>query len=172
MDDIEKIIERAKESDEGFRELYEKTIDRVYAFVLLRTRDKAETSEICQEAYLSLWKSLQRFEYNSPAQFWAFLWKVVRRQIIKWRGRLPDMASLEEIYDIPEEPEIREDYRFLLSILATLPERQRLVVEQRYFLNLHFGEIAERLGISETNAKVLNHRALLSLRKKLKSYEQ
>lgn len=172
MDDIEKIIERAKESDAGFRELYDKTIDRVYAFVLLRTRDKAETSEICQEVYLSLWKSLQRFEYNSPGQFWAFLWKVVRRQLIKWRGRLPDMASLEEIYDIPAEPEIREDYRFLLSILTTLPERQRLIVEQRYFSDLSFAEIAVRMGISETNAKVLNHRAIEMLRKKMNTYEQ
>lgn len=171
MDDIEKIIERAKESDEGFRGLYEKTIDHVYAFVLLRTRDKSETSEICQEVYVSLWKSLQRFEYNSPGQFWAFLWKVVRRQIIKWHDRLPDMASLEEIYDIPEEPEIKEDYKFLLSVLTTLPERQRLVVEQRYFSDLSFAEIGDRLGISETNAKVLNHRAIETLRKKMKTYE-
>ncbi len=170
--DLERIIERAKQGDEGFRELYDITIDRVYAFTLARTRDKHEASEICQETYLSLWKSLQRFEYNSPAEFWAFLWKVVRRQIIKWHGRKPDMASLEEIYDVPAEPELHEDYRFLLSVLATLPERQRLVVELRYFSDLSFSELAEMLGITESNAKVLNHRALEALKSKLKMYGQ
>ncbi len=170
--ELEKIIERAKQGESGFRELYDITIDRVYAFVLARTRDKHETSEICQESYLSLWKSLQRFEYQTPPQFWAFLWKVVRRQVIKWHGRKPDMASLEEIYDIPDEPEHHEDYRYLLNCLATLPERQRLVVELRYFSNCAFNEIAETLGITENNAKVLHHRATTALKSKLNMYGQ
>ncbi len=169
--DLEKIIKRAKEGDEGFRELYDETIDRVYSYVLVRTRSKQETSEICQDIYVSLWKSLQRFEYISPAHFWAYLWTVVRRELIRSRAKRKDMVSLEEIYDIPDEPEQHEDYRYLLETLGSLKERQRLVVELRYFSDLTFSEVAEALGISENNAKVIHTRAIETLKSKLQNYE-
>ena len=169
--DLEKIIKRAKGGDEGFRELYDGTIDRVHAYVLARTHNKFDTSEICQDIYVSLWKSLQRFEYISPAHFWGFLWTVVRRELIRARARRKDMVSLETIYDIPAEPENYEDYRHLIETLDNLKERHRLVLELRYFSDLSFSEVAQMLDISESNAKVLHHRAIEILKSKLSNYE-
>lgn len=169
--DLEKIISRVKQGDDGFRELYDGTLDRVYTYVLARTRNKFDASEICQDIYVSLWKSLQRFEYISPAHFWGFLWTVVRRELIRARAKRKDMVSLEDIYDMPDEPEHHEDYRYLIEILGNLKERHRLVLELRYFSNLTFIEVAEMLGISESNAKVLHHRAIETLKSKLRDYE-
>ena len=50
--DLEKIIKRAKGGDEGFRELYDGTIDRVHAYVLTRTSKKFDTGEICKVIYV------------------------------------------------------------------------------------------------------------------------
>jgi RNA polymerase sigma-70 factor (ECF subfamily) len=169
--DLEKIIKRAKDGDAGFRELYDGTFDRVYAYVLARTHSKFDTSEICQDIYVSLWKSLQRFEYISPAHFWGFLWTVVRRELIRARAKIKTTVSLEDIYDIPDEPEHHEDYRYLLESLEFLKERQRLVLELRYFSDLTFSEVAQMLGISESNAKVLHHRAIEALKSKFPHYE-
>ena len=169
--DLEKIIRRAKQGDEGFRELYEGTFDRVYAYVLARTHSKFDASEICQDIYVSLWKSLQRFEYISLAHFWGFLWTVVRRELIRARTKRKDMVSLDEIYDIPDEPAHHEDYRHLIETIGNLKERQRLVLELRYFSDLSFGEVAQMLGISESNAKVLHHRAIEALKRKFPHYE-
>lgn len=169
--DLKDTLERAKTSDSAFREIYDETIDRVFRYVLTRTRDREISKEISQEIYLSFWKSLPKFKYISDAHFYAFLWQVVRRQLIKARLRSSDNISLETIYDIPDEETPKEDYRFLLRALTDLKERERLVIELRYFSNLTFEEVAESLGINEPHAKVLHHRAIAALKEKFSEYE-
>lgn len=177
MQNLENLLERAKNDEQAFREIYDFTIDRVFNYVLLRVKNREETKETVQEIYLSFWKSLPKFRYISEEHFYGFFWTVVKRKIFKSRLRKRETVSLEEIYDlsakadIPEDETPKEDYRHLLETVSELKERQRLVVELRYFANNSFGQIAEILGVSESNAKVLHHRALITLRKNLHGYE-
>lgn len=168
---LEKMIEAAKANDAAFKEIYDLTINRVYSFVLLRIKDKGEAHDICQEIYSSFWKMLPRFEYISDAHFFAYLFKIARRQLIKARMKTVGRVDLEEIYDIPAEEPAKEDYRLLLLHLQGLKEKERTVLELRYFEDMKFGEIAAMLGVTENNAKVLHHRALKKLKEKLQIYE-
>ncbi len=170
MQNLKELLERAKKDENAFREIYDFTVDRVFDFVILRLQNKEETKEVLQEIYLSFWKSLPNFEYISDEHFYGFLWKVVRRQIYKKRLKKIKTVPLEEIYDIPEEEREKEDYRFLLNNLKNLKEKERLVVELRYFANLSFEEVSKALDISLSNAKVLHHRAIKKLKISLKKY--
>ncbi len=165
MQNLEDLLERAKTDENAFREIYEFTIDRVFRYVLLRVQKKEDVKEIVQEIYLSFWKSLPKFTYISDEHFYGFLWQVVRRRIIKARSRQQNTVSLEEIYDLPSDESPKEDYRHLLQKISSLREKERLVVELRYFCNNSFAEIAQILNITETNAKVIHHRAISTLRK-------
>lgn len=170
MQNLENLLERAKNDEQAFRGIYDYTIDRVFNYVLLRTGNRENTKEIVQEIYVSLWKSLPKFTYISVEHFYGFLWKVVKRRLYKSRLRKIITVSLEEVYDVPMDEHPKEDYRHLLKNLEELSEKEKLVVKLRYFSNLTFGEIAETLCITESNAKVLHHRALKALRKNLKGY--
>lgn len=172
--DLENILKRSKESEVDFRAIYDLTIDRVFSYVFLRTKDKEWSKEICQEVYLSLWKSFPKFQYISMGHFYSFLFTVTRRQLWKARLKSRGTVSLDESYDVPDligESENKEDYRFLLKQLDKLKEKERLVIELRYFTNLNFSQIAENLDIKENNAKVIHHRALIKLKKLLPEYE-
>ena len=79
--DLENILKRSKESEVDFRAIYDLTIDRVFSYVFLRTKDKEWSKEICQEVYLSLWKSFPKFQYISMGHFYSFLFTVTRRQL-------------------------------------------------------------------------------------------
>lgn len=171
MQNLENLLERAKTDEGAFREIYDYTIDRVFNYVLLRTQSRENTKEIVQEIYLSLWKSLPKFTYISVEHFQGFLWKVVKRRIYKYRLRHIATVSIEDVYDFPADESPKEDYRYLLGSLEELTEKEKSVVELRYFENLTFSEIAEILCITESNAKVLHHRAIKVLRKNLKGYE-
>ncbi|MDP2789254.1 MAG: sigma-70 family RNA polymerase sigma factor [bacterium] len=168
---LEQSLKLAREDNTAFREIYDSTINRVYSFVLLRVRNKELALDICQDTYLSFWKSLPRFEYMSDSQFYAFLFKVARRQLIRARMKMRETVELDEAYDIPIEGEEREDYRVLLSKVQNLKESERLCVELRYFKDLKFQDIAEILGVSENNAKVIHHRAIKKLKEDLQIYE-
>lgn len=167
---LEKSLELAQVDNTAFKEIYDLTINRVYSFVLFRIKDKGEALDICQDIYFSLWKYLPKFQYISENHFYAFLFKVARRQLIKARAKSIDKVNLDEIFDIPSDDADKEDYRHLLQNLQTLKENERLVIELRYFEDLKFEDIAISLGINENNAKVIHHRAINKLRKFL-NYE-
>lgn len=171
MQNLENLLERATNDERAFREIYDFTIDRVFSYVLLRTGNRENTKEIVQEIYLSLWKSLPKFTYISAQHFQGFLWKVVKRRLYKSRLHRITTISLEDVYDFPMDESPKEDYRYLLKNLEELSEKEKSVVKLRYFNNLTFGEIADTLCITESNAKVLHHRALKALRENLKDYE-
>jgi RNA polymerase sigma-70 factor (ECF subfamily) len=164
---LEQMIEKAKLEDSAFKEIYDLTIHRLYSFVLLRIRDKGEAHDICQEIYSSFWKTLPRFTYMSDAHFFAYLFKIARRELIKSRNRSYGKVDLDEIYDVPAEESEREDYRTLLLHMSNLSDNERTVLELRYFEDMKFGELAAMLGLSENNAKVLHHRALKKLKDSL-----
>lgn len=167
---LEQSLSRASEDNAAFKEIYDLTISQVYSFVLLRTKDKAEALDICQNIYLSFWNSLPSFEYMGEPHFYAFLWKIARRQLSKARIQAHPTVKLEEVFDIPEEEIIKEDYRTLLGKVEGLKENERFCIELRYFKDLKFQDIALVLDISENYAKVLHHRAITKLREDLKIY--
>jgi RNA polymerase sigma-70 factor (ECF subfamily) len=167
---LEKSIELAHEDNTAFKEIYDLSINRVYSYVLFRIKDKGEALDVCQNIYFSLWKSLPRFKYISENHFYAFLFKVARRQLIKARAKSMDKVDLDDVFDIPSEDGDREDYRSLIKNLDSLKDIERMCIELRYFDDLKFEDIALSLGVSENNARVVHHRAITKLRKFL-NYE-
>ena len=152
--DLAKTIEKATEDGSAFKEIYDLTINRVFSFVLLRIKNKDEALDVCQEIYLSLWQSLPGFTFISEPHFYAFLFKVARRRLIKARIKFRNTVNLDEVFDIPGENEEKEDYRALLKTMQNLREKERMCLELRYFEDLKFSDIAETLGINRAIRKL------------------
>ena len=169
--ELETIVANAKKDEAGFRVLYEHTADMVFAYLLSRVRDRQQASELMQDVFVSLWKSIGRLHYRSDAEFYGYMFTIVRREVSRARRSMKDTVSIEECYDIPSDDAAPEDYRHLLRVVESLPEKQRLVITLRYFSDLPFQEIAAMLGITENNAKVIHHRAVELLHTTLATYE-
>lgn len=168
---LEHILEKAKENHEGFKEIYDLTINQLFSFVLLRTKDRDKALDLCQDIYLSFWRSLPNFQYMGDAHFYAFLFKVARRQIIKARIKNVEEVRLDDIFDIQAPEAQKEDHRFLLKEIDRLSEKEKLCIELRYFSDLKFSEIASILETTENNSKVLHHRAITKLKEFTSKYE-
>lgn len=74
---------------------------------------------------------------------------------------------------IPEEMFVSQETMNLISqTIDSLPENQRLVVTLRDIHELSTDEVCNVLGISETNQRVLLHRARAKVRQALEAYLQ
>jgi RNA polymerase sigma factor (sigma-70 family) len=60
-----------------------------------------------------------------------------------------------------------EDRDWALSLLTTLPPRQRVAVVLRVLDDHDYADVAAVLGVSETNARKLTSRGLAALRARL-----
>lgn len=128
-----------------------------------------DAEDACQEVYIKLWA--QRARLAEVAQPFAFVIRVARNYCLdRLRVAMPVELSLEE--SLTAEPEDDDDGRerreallgSIESWMTTLGEPQRSVFRLVHCEGKPHAEVAERLGLTEVNVRVIISR----LRKKLK----
>ena len=132
-------------------------------FALLITGNHHDAQDVLQEALIGLYPKWRRVvEQGDPLAY-------VRRSIVNRHlsaGRkLRRLVSLDH-GRVPSTDPIRavDGREWALSMLATLPERQRVAVVLRVMEGREFAEIADALGVSEGNARKIVSRGVAALR--------
>ena len=141
------------------------------AFHFLRDRSLAE--ELAQEVFLHLHKNMRAIQSPSHLTYW--LRKVTTHRCIDQarRRRLRPRVSLTEYLEHAPEPAARGPVAdpllatVLQRLVATLPERSRMIVILRFQEDLEPAEIAEMLDIPLGTVKSNLHRSLALLRGKI-----
>lgn len=141
--------------------------DEVFRFVRRHTRSDGEAEEITQSVFAQAAARLDAVKPCSPPSL-AWLYTVAQRRLIDHarRRRSQGIAlPLEEDTSGASEPVYGSEVATALrKALAELPSTQREVVVLRLVEGRHFGEIAERLGVTEAACKMRFVRGLASVR--------
>ena len=166
-EDDRALIEAAQTDPARFAELYDRYVDRVYAFVSRRTPDRAAAEDITSEVFQQALAHLSRFEWRG-VPFVAWLFRVASNALAdRWRRDARD--SHDPPADVPDTREIEELERrvILFQLVDRLPALQRQVIQLRFVEEKSIREIAAALGRSEGAVKQLQLRALENLRKRM-----
>jgi RNA polymerase sigma-70 factor (ECF subfamily) len=164
------LIARAVNRDsEAFSELYQKHYSSILRCVQRTIGNRPEAQDITSDVFLRAWNAIDHFEdRNIPILTW--LCTIARRLSINYLEKRHEV-SLEAIGDKPnrdEGPEEIAERKWIANCLRKavndLPETQREVVSKRFFEHLDYLEIAHSLGKAPGTVRVINHRALRSLR--------
>lgn len=158
----------------GLMDLWEKPLLRYFARQVATFQ---EAEDLTQEVFLRLYRGAA--QYQPGRTFAAYLFCVARRLLLNhWRTRrrkplhLIGDEALAERADPGTAPErLREEEDIFAHILAELPENQRSVLLLRVQQELDYAEIAEILGLTLANVKVLLHRAREGVRTAYRHYE-
>lgn len=165
------LIEAAQKDPARFADLYQNNVERVYAFVARRVRDRNEAEDVTSEVFHHALAGLQRFSWRG-APFAAWLFKIAANAIIDRSKRAAKeqlIATREDStgvnsHTIDDEIEQRA---LLYKFVDRLPVDQRRVVSMRFAEEKSIREIAAELGRSEGAVKQLQFRALQTLRAQL-----
>lgn len=160
-------------NEQEFRDFYEKTHRKVYAFALKHAGDEERAEDIVQLAYVKLWEKRAGIkpEYLS---FKSYLFTTVRNQVIKeYQRMLKEQQAGQAFYELYDEQEKANAEKLVEKVqeaVQTLPSRQQEVFQLVKFEGLTYREAAEELGLSESTLEKHMIQALKTLRKKLSQF--
>lgn len=157
----------------AFEELV-RTYQRMLYFHIRRiVIDHDDADDILQNTLLKAWKNIDRFRAESALKTW--LYRIATNESLTF------LSQKKRRFYQPVE-DLQDDLRHSLSsgqyidgdeiqkklqhAILTLPERQRMVFNMRYFETLKYNEIADILGVSVGALKASYHHAV----KKIEAY--
>ena len=168
-----RLLERARQGDAyAFETLFRKYQTYVYNVSLGMLSNSEDASDVTQETFLRLHRSLDSFRGDSSFSTWLYRVAVnLCISEIRRRGRsrfqfLEDVAHdedarLGEEHSVhPDEAiEQAEEAQIVHRVLRTLPPDYRAIMVLRHFQQLAYEEIAEVLGLSLSQVKTRLFRA-------------
>jgi len=126
----------------------------------------ADQEDLVQEILIQLWRSIEQFNGQAKASTWIY--RVALNTAMTWqrgerrrRDRVEKLVAMDAYWLEQKDPE-NERLTVLYEAIHQLPPDERYLV-LLYLDDLHYSEIAEIIGISESNVGVRINRA----RKKL-----
>jgi RNA polymerase sigma-70 factor (ECF subfamily) len=146
--------------------LYVRYSNNIYGYVRSIVRDEHEAEDVTQHVFAKLMTSLVKYD-DRGVPFFAWLLRLARNVAID-HLRANRLTPTEEVIDpnascgadLDRAETVRE-------ALATLPDEQRQVVFLRHVVGLTPGEIADRMGRSESSIHGLHHRGRRALQREL-----
>jgi RNA polymerase sigma-70 factor (ECF subfamily) len=166
------LIEAAQKDPARFAQLYENNFERVYAYVVRRVKDRAETEDVTSDVFHHALANLKRFEWRG-IPFAAWLYRIAANLISdRWQrtSRERPANEPEQIETAPAssvEFEEVERRATLFRLVDTLPAEQRRVVVLRFVEQKSIKEVAREIRKTEGAVKQLQFRALSSLRARM-----
>ena len=138
-----------------------------------RLRGWMESADLAQQAQLEAGKSLDGKQFSNRAAFRGWLLKIMKHLAIR-ESRRRDVDLAEPAWSrVPGEGRtpsrhaaLRDSGRWVRERLDRLTDRERQVVLTRVVDGESFARLADRLEISEGNARVIFHRSLQKLRER------
>ncbi len=162
-------VARAKEGDrEALRFLYIRYARNVQGYVASILRDEHEAEDVTQLVFAKLMTVLVKYDQRETP-FFGWLLRLAHNAAID-HLRARRASPVEEVFGADErcDDERAQDLSESLSwALATLPPEQRDVVLMRHMMGMTPGEIAERMGRTESSIHGLHHRGRRALRAEL-----
>ncbi|MCX4742701.1 sigma-70 family RNA polymerase sigma factor [Streptomyces antibioticus] len=171
------LVARARTGDrDAFAALYHEHYRPVYAYLLVRTRDRHLAEDLTQEVFTRALRRIDAFTWQGTA-FAAWLTTIAKNLYLDeiGRGRTRLETPVAEFQD-PQAPgrdteslalrelEAVEAHEAVRAALHALNDHQRHCVELRFLDELSAEETALAMGRSVGAVKTLTYRALRKMR--------
>ncbi|MDQ4029574.1 MAG: sigma-70 family RNA polymerase sigma factor [Actinomycetota bacterium] len=172
---MRRLVERAQAGErEALEDLYLLHFDRIYSYLHMSVGNRHDAEDLTTQTFLKMLESIGRFRWQS-APFSAWLFRIAHNLAMdhfrarrRWQPEedVPEPAGSEEPSAEAQAMQTIGRESMLRMIESLSPEQQQ-VLTLKFVFNFSNGEVATILEKSEGAIKSLQHRALVSLQKKI-----
>jgi RNA polymerase sigma-70 factor, ECF subfamily len=154
---------------EAESELFRRMAPRIRLYGLRHLRDSYAADDLTQQVLITTLEALRAGRLREPERLASFVLGTCRMTVLDLRrGARRREALLEEFAkDLPaaSQPSLPVlDRERLTQCMTTLNERERTVVVMTFYDERTGADVANLLGVSEANVRVIRHRAIRLLR--------
>ena len=153
---------------QDFQTFYRENLGLIYRYVYSKVGNREEAEDLTSHIFFKALRGLDLRRDPYSTRRWLF--QAARTTIADyWRAHYRGTASsLDDLLEAGWEGPVGEEASLVSRrvadqvqhILQALSERDRQVLTCRFLLNLSVRETAVRMGLTETNVKVVQFRAL------------
>jgi len=178
VNDDKDILQKLKDENsrnEGFSLIVEKYSQQLYYHIRRMVISHEDANDLVQDTFIKAYTNLDKFRFDSAIYTWIyrigtntclnFLDKKKRQYTftaLSFEDKLANKLESDEYFD---GDEIQKK---LQKAILTLPPKQRLVFNMRYYEELKYDEISEILNTSVGGLKASYHHAVTKVEKYLK----
>ncbi len=149
--------------------VYEEYFSQVYNYVFYKLLNRENTEDIVSQVFMKVLRNLHLFD-PEKASMKTWLFRITDHTLIDhYRKTRPtssiddEEAGFENTLSVDFEDEynriVNPKRRMVFKALKDLPERDRMFIYYKYFLNITNREIAKRLQMNENTVAAVMARA-------------
>lgn len=159
--------------EKGFTLIIRKYQERLYWHIRRMVMDHDDANDVLQNVFIKVWKNLENF--REDAQLYTWLYKIATNESLTFleQQKRKTSISLSEV-ETGLSNKLRADPQFdpnklewkLQRAILSLPDKQRIVFNLRYYDEMPYEEMSKVLETSEGALKASYHHAV----KKIEEY--
>jgi len=157
---------------EAFGALYDAYADKIYRFLYYKTHHRETAEDL---ASLTFTKALEHLSKFSPLKgsFSSWLYKIARNNVVDHYRSFKSEADVEDVWDLADATDAPADADTKMRLAEVkryfkyLSADQREILTMRVWDEMSYKEIAEAVGKTPENCKVIFSRALAELKNKI-----
>lgn len=172
LEDENKLIKEAQKGEsECFGRLYDHYIPQIYRFVLMKINHRQEAEDLVHEVFLSAWQNLDSYSHQG-FPFSSWLYQIARNKVIDHYRLKKPMTQLEDVDEgfvkiaavVEHNLDANLDLKRIYGALNQLTPDQKDVIIMRFVEDLSHQEISAAMDRSEGAVRLLQHRAINTLK--------
>jgi len=160
-----KTLKKAIKGDKkAFEKIYNEYFDLLWRYIFSRVREREVASDIVSDSFIVLYENIKNIKH--PKALKSYLFKIAKNKLIKYYKREKTIPLSEFTLDrlkIRKNKKNKNDNHLsikLEKVLGKLPDHYAEVLRLRFLSGLKIKEVAEIMGKTPGNIKVLQHRAI------------
>ncbi len=171
-------LKSERRKDAAFNNLVLKYQERLYWHIRKIVMNHDDADDVLQNTFLKIWKNIGSFREESTLFTW--LYRIATNESITFlnQKKRHTIAPLNETGDVLKQNLEADEYfdgddiqKKLQQAILTLPDKQRLVFNMRYFDEMPYQEMSEILETSVGALKASYHHAAKKVEEFLSNIE-
>jgi RNA polymerase sigma factor (sigma-70 family) len=159
-------IAKPEMNQQVFKNILEKYQRKIYWHIRKMVINHDDADDITQETFIKVWSNLS--SYRAESQLYTWIYRIATNECLnflakKKRRFASDIADFNETLPSNENAPLVDGETIEIKLqkaLLTLPDKQRLVFNMKYFDEMQYNEIATITGTSEGALKASYHIAV------------